>query len=261
MARQLALDAPAGERLYGGLVVLRLLAHPRSPEHPEDGAAFQQYKIERQFWNLSGGKSDDEVAALPGERAQRRLAVAPAHWIEYDVDAVLAAESLERVPQLLPFIVHQLMRPVCAGKGELVVGRGAGDHARAHLASNLDSGKPDAAGSPEHGQSLARAHQRPVLERMVSRAIGDGQRCSAIEIEIGRQPDDVVGGDRRAFARGVKIGVAHDAVAGLECINSRADAFDHARELAARREWKRRLGLVLAGDDERLETIHDDPRP
>src|SRR5262249_12610794 len=178
---------------------------------------------------------------------QRRLAVAAAHWIEHDVDAVLAAKSLERGAQILPFIVHQLMRPVCADEGELVVGRRAGNHARAHLAANLDSGKPDAAGSPEHGQGLPRAHQRPVLERMVSRAIGDGQRRGAIEIEIGRQLDDVVGGDRRSFARGVKIGVAHDAVAGLECINSRADAFDHARELAARRERKGWLGLVLAG--------------
>src|SRR5262249_56213304 len=78
VARQLARGAPAGERLYGGLVLLCLLAHPRSPEHAEDGAALQQYEIERQFWNLSGGKSDDQVAALPGERTQRRLAVAAA---------------------------------------------------------------------------------------------------------------------------------------------------------------------------------------
>src|SRR5262245_53249600 len=169
MARQLALGAPAGERLYGGIVVLRLLAHPRSPEHAEDGAALQQHEIERQFWNVSGGKSDDEVAALPGERAQRRLAVAAAHWIEHDVDAVLAADALERVAQLLPFIVHQLMRPVGAGKGELVVGRGAGDHARAHPASNLASAKPTPPGSPGHDQTPANPHQRPTLERTVSR--------------------------------------------------------------------------------------------
>ena len=126
------------------------------------------------------------MAALPGEGAQRRLAVAAAHWIEHDVHAVLAAEALERGAQILPFVVHQLMRPMCAGKGKLVIGRRAGDHARAHLPPNLDSGKPDAAGRPQHGQSLARAHQRPVLKRMISSAVGDGQRCGAIEIEIGR---------------------------------------------------------------------------
>src|SRR5262249_2412962 len=56
----------------------------------------------------------------------------------------------------------------------------------------------------------------------------------------------------------VEIGVAHDAVAGLERGDARADALHHARELAARREWKRRLGLILAGDDERVEEIQPD---
>src|SRR5262249_37685403 len=63
---------------------------------------------------------------------------------------------------------------------------------------------------------------------------------------------------RRAFARRVEIGVAHDAVAGLERGDAGADTFHHARELAARREWKRRLGLVLAGDDQRVEEIQPD---
>ncbi len=90
---------------------------------------------------------------------------------------------------------------------------------------------------------------------MISSAVGDGQRCGAIEIEIGRQLDDVVGRDRGAFACGVEIGVAHDAVAGLERVNSRADTFDHTGELAARREWKGRLGLILAGNDESIEKI------
>ncbi len=92
-----------------------------------------------------------------------------------------------------------------------------------------------------------------MLERVISGAVSDGQRRGAIEVETGRQLDDVIGRDRGAFSRGVEIGVAHHAVAWLEPINARADAFDHARELAARREWERRFGLVLAGNDEGIE--------
>ena len=55
--------------------------------------------------------------------------------------------------------------------------------------------------------------------------------------------------------RGAEIGVAHDAVAGREPGHARADALDHAGELAARRKRKRRLDLVLAGDDQRVEEI------
>ena len=67
-------------------------------------------------------------------------------------------------------------------------------------------------------------------------------------------------GDRDALARGVEIGVAHDAVAGLELGHARADALDHAGELAAGRERKRRLGLVFAGDDQGVEEIQPDRR-
>src|SRR5262249_61546335 len=48
------------------------------------------------------------------------------------------------------------------------------------------------------------------------------------------------------------------AVAGVESGAAGADAFHHAREFAARRERKRRLGLILAGDDQRVEEIHPD---
>ena len=72
--------------------------------------------------------------------------------------------------------------------------------------------------------------------------------------------DDLVGRNGRAFARRVEIGVAHDAVAGLELGNPRAYAFDHAGELATGRERKRRFGLVFAGDDQGVEEIQADRR-
>ena len=95
---------------------------------------------------------------------------------------------------------------------------------------------------------------------MISGPVGDGQRRGALEIEIRGQLDNVVGRHRRALSRGVKIGVAHDAVAGLERADTSADAFDDAGELAARGKWKRRLGLVFAGHDQRVEKIQADRR-
>ena len=99
-----------------------------------------------------------------------------------------------------------------------------------------------------------------VLERVIGGAVGDGQRGRALEVEVGGELDDLVGRDRRALARGVEIGVAHDPVAGCERGDAGADALDHAGELAARRERERRLGLVLAGDDQRVEEIQADGR-
>src|SRR5437899_139688 len=84
------------------------------------------------------------------------------------------------------------------------------------------------------------------------------ERGGAIEVEIGGNFDDVVRRYRRAFTRGVEIGVAHDAVAAREGSDAGADALDHAGKLAAGRERKRRLGLILAGDDEGVEEVQSD---
>ena len=70
----------------------RLALGPGAPEHAAHVAAFQQHEVERQFRNVAGGEADHEVAAVPGERAQRRLGVAAADRIVDHVDAVFAAE-------------------------------------------------------------------------------------------------------------------------------------------------------------------------
>ena len=59
------------------------------------------------------------------------------------------------------------------------------------------------------------------------------------------------------------VGPAHaqDAgypVAGRELSHTRTDAFDHAGKFASGREWEWRLGLVLAGDDQRVEEVQSD---
>src|SRR4051794_19644637 len=226
MTRQLALGTPVRELIDGGLVLVLVAADPGSPEHAEDGAALQQDQVERQLRDLAGGKADHEMPSLPGERAHRRLAVGAAHRIEHDVDAVLAADTLEPGAQVLGVVVQHLVGAVGAGERELVVTGGAGDHPRAHDPAQFDRGEPDAARSAEHSQGLTRLHPGPMLEGVVGGAVGDGQRRRALEVEIGRELDDLARRDRGAFARRVEVGVAQDAVAGLELGNPGAYALD-----------------------------------
>src|SRR5712664_1508172 len=100
------------------------------------------------------------MAALPGERAHGRLAIGPADRIEHDVDAVLAPDALERVPQWLLVVVHDLVGAVPARERELVVGRRAGDDARAEELAELHRRQSHPAGGPEHRQRLARLEAR-----------------------------------------------------------------------------------------------------
>ncbi len=171
---------------------------------------------------------------------------------------MVAAELAQRLAQVLGLIVHDLMGAMGAREGELFVGGGAGDHARLHYAAELDGRETDPARSAQHGQCLARAQQRAMLERMIGGAVGDGQGGRAVEVEVGGDLGDLLGRDRGALARGVEVRIAEYPVAGLELGHARPDAFDHARELPARREREWRLGLVLAGDDQRIEEVQAD---
>ena len=170
----------------------------------------------------------------------------------------VAAETLERLAQVLLVVVHHLVGAMLTGKRELVVARCAGDHARAHELAELDGSEPHAARGAEHGERLARLQVRAVLERVVAGSVGDGQRGGAIEVELGGDLAERVGRDRDAFARRAEIGIAHHAVAGRQAGHAGADAFHHARKLASRRERERRLDLVFAGDHQRIEEIQPD---
>ena len=67
--------------------------------------------------------------------------------------------------------------------------------------------------------------------------------------------DKLLRRDGDGFARGAPAGIAHDAVARSKFGHAGADALDDAGELGRRRERKRRLVLVFAGDDQRVEEI------
>src|SRR6516164_7946093 len=222
---------------------------------PSTSQALEQHEIERDPRDLAGGKPDDEKTASPRQRAQSLLAQWATDRIEDNIDPVLPAQTLECLAQVLLRVVDGLLRATGSSKGEFLVGGSAGDDTRPHDATHFNGSEPDSARSAEHCQELAFAKTGTMLEGIIGGAIGDGQRSRAFEVELRRDFHQPVRRHRDAFSHCIEIGVAHDAVAGLELLHTRSDALDDAGELASRRKWKWRLGLVLAGNHERVEKI------
>ena len=164
----------------------------------------------------SGGKADHQIAAEPGQRAHRRLGVRAADRVIDHVDAVLAAEPPQRVAQILAGIVHRLVGAVGAGEGELFVGGGAGDDARAHHLAELYGRKPGAAGGAEHGQGLARLELGAVAQRVKRRGIDHVEARGALEIERVGQLGELPHRNGDSLARRAPAHMTHDAVAGRE---------------------------------------------
>ena len=90
---------------------------------------------------------------------------------------------------------------------------------------------------------------------MQRRAVGDGEAGGAVEIQAGRQRNELLGGERDLLARGAPADIADDAVAGRKPGDAGADAFDLAGEFGGGREREGRLVLVFAGDDQGVEEI------
>ena len=234
---------------------LRLALAPRAPEYAADVAALEQHQIKRDFGNFPGGESDHQVTALPGERTHRRFRVGPADRVIDHVDAVLAAMLLQRVAQIFLGVVDGLVGAVGAGEGEFFVRRRAGDDAGAHKLAEFDRREAGAAGRAEHGERLAGFELRPLAQRIKRRSVSDAEPGGAVEIERRRQLDQLLRWRSDRFARRAPAQKRHDAIAGRDFGHAGACAFDNAGELGHRRERKRRLLLVFAGDDQRVEEI------
>src|SRR6516225_2355147 len=138
MRAELALRTPMHDVGHQLALRQRLALGPGAPGHAPDIATLEQREVERNFGNLSGGKADYEISAEPTERTQSRLGIGAAYRIVDHVDAAFAAKPFERIAQILAAIIHRLVGAVFAGKGELFVGRGAGNNAGAHDLAEFD---------------------------------------------------------------------------------------------------------------------------
>jgi hypothetical protein len=145
-----------------------------------------------------------------------------------------------------------------AGEGELVVGAGAGDDARAHQPAELDRGQTDTAGGAKHGQRLAGLEVRAVGECVIAGAIGDREPGRAFHVEIGVEPGELAGRHRDALTCRTIGAIAQHPVARHEAGHARRHAFHHAGEFTAWREREGRLLLIFAGDDQRVEKVEPD---
>ena len=95
-----------------------------------------------------------------------------------------------------------------------------------------------------------------LAQRIKRRAIGHGEAGGAFEIERVGYFDQQTGRDRDGFARRAPAAIAHDAVARSNTGDARRRRCSTTpANSAAGRERKRRLVLVFAGDDQRVEEI------
>src|SRR4029077_3413623 len=126
-----------------------------------------QREVERQLGDVARGKAHHEVAAAPGDGAECRLAVGPAHRVIDHVRAAAVAERLDPLPQILAGIVDGGVGAVLDADSELLRARGARDYACAQSLADLDGGEAYAARRPKHEQRLPSAQGRAVAQRMV----------------------------------------------------------------------------------------------
>jgi hypothetical protein len=149
-----------------GLVGLGIAGREGAPEDAAHVAGLEQGEVERKPRD-AGGEADDEVAALPGDGAKRRLAIVAADGIVDDVGARTADRLLELVGER--FLAVAVERPariderlvgssLARGLGFLFRGDGGDDAGTARLAK-LDRGKADAAGRVSPALSCPRSHR------------------------------------------------------------------------------------------------------
>ena len=152
-------------------------------------------------------------------------------------------------------VVHAVIGAVLARECELLVGRCAGDDARAHDLAELDRGEARAARSAEDGQRLAAPELAALLQRVIRGAIGDDQAAAAVGVEPCGHFRQPFCGDGELLPRRAPARIADHAVARGKPAHAFAQAFDGAGEFRPGRKRKRRLVLVLPGDDQQVEEV------
>ncbi len=143
-----------------------------------------------------------------------------------------------------------------AADGELVVGRRAGDHARAECLPDLNRRDADPAGGAEHEQRLAGFQLAAIAQPEIRRRVGEPERGRLREIHSGRQRQQPPRFGFHFFRERAVRRDCHHAIAGLESIHAVARRFDDARDFATGREGERRLDLILVLDDQDVGEIH-----
>src|SRR5215831_3475438 len=89
------------------LALLRLAGVEAPPEDADDRAAFEEWQVERNPWDLAGGEANHEVAPIPGRATQRWLRVAAADRVHHNVDALAAGQLLDALLEVFADVVDR----------------------------------------------------------------------------------------------------------------------------------------------------------
>ena len=96
----LALAVQAGQLGHHGGVGLGFTSGEVTPEHPDDGRAFEQGQVEGQGGDGPGRKTDHQVTATPGDGAEGGLGEITTHGVISHVRAFAVGQAFDGFAQL-----------------------------------------------------------------------------------------------------------------------------------------------------------------
>ena len=237
-------------------MAFRVALDERAPEHADDVAAFEQREIERDLRDLAGRKADHQKAPLPGDRAQRGFGVRPADRIVDHVGALAAGDAAQRLLQVFLRVVDRRRRRRARLQNASLSSDDAQAITRAPISLPISiAASPVPPEAPSTASVSPALSLRAVLQRMQRGAVDHRDAGGAVEVERVGDLHHALRGDRDLLARRAEAAIAEHAVARRQARHARADALHHAGEFGGGRERKRRLELVFAGDDQRVEEI------
>jgi hypothetical protein len=152
-------------------------------EHADDRSALEQRQVDRDARYLAGGETDHEVAALPGQAAQRRLGERPTDGVVHDVDTLAAGDFLDTLAQVLRRVIDHVIGAEAARKFALRITACRSDDGGAHDLAEFDSGHPNAACRAQHQQRLARCERRALSQRVIAREVRQADAARRLETE------------------------------------------------------------------------------
>ena len=162
---------------------LGLLTAKAAPEHAHDGAALKQGQIQGYRRDGTAGKTDDQIAAVPGHAADRRLGVVAADRVVDHIHAAAPGERFNRCFQILLAVVDGLIGAEFPAHGQFLGRTGRRDHPGAHMPAQFHRRRADATGRAEHQQRLAGAQLRALLEGVVAGEVSDRHTRRLLEAE------------------------------------------------------------------------------
>ncbi len=152
-----------------------LIREPRKPRAPENApqiSRFQQGEVQRQFRDFPARKADHQEPAFPVQAAKGGFRQFVANGVINDVHT--AARNLaDQILQVAFGVVDRQVGAMLLADRQLFVGRGGGDHSRAHRFAQLNSRQPNAARNAQHQQLFAGFQLSPVFQGIIGRAVDE----------------------------------------------------------------------------------------